>query len=71
MMNDNSFLINSPILRLQRLDMLASLENYLFIKINSLSKSGIFKNWIDFRNNLVFSLFYGLSGVSIIENSFN
>jgi len=71
MMNDNSFQINSPILRLQRLDMLASLENYSFIKINSLSKSRNFKNWFDFRYNLIYSLFYGLLSVFITGKIFN
>ena len=69
MMNKFSFQINSPILRLERLDMLGSLENDLFITIRSLRKSKVFKNWIAFSNNLIFSLFYGLLGVFLIEKN--
>ena len=46
-MNNLSLENNSPYLRLKRLDMFASFENYLFIKANDLGKSKSFKNWIE------------------------
>ena len=59
-MSKHSFHLNSPILRLERLDKLGSLENYLVIANNSLSMLRNFNNWINFKITLFFSLFYGL-----------
>ena len=69
-MSNNSFQINSPILRLERLDMLGSLENYLVINVYSLSKSRNFKNWINLNNNLFFFVLWSFIDVDVCKKFF-
>jgi len=69
-MNNLSLENNSPYLRLKRLDMFASFENYLFIKANDLGKSKSFKNWREVGNILIFSLLYVLIESVLLESNF-
>ena len=60
MANNLNFQFYNPKVRLERLDMLTSSEDYLYVTISFLPSTGNLKIWNCLRDNVCFSLFYVL-----------